>query len=126
MVRIINMKKFLGILVLSLVLSGCGGEGMKNIDSQVQLWNNYKNHTVTYKAYFEIFEWQGKYSFENFWRGSYDSLDAALAWSHQSEWCKKGCKVLYIGNEKRYNYQTNKNQIISVMKIGVIIRQRKK
>ena len=92
------MKKLLGILVLGLMLNGCGGAHIEN--NPVRMLQTYKNAPVNvYKAFFEMFE-QGKYTHRNFWRGSYKSSEEALRWGHEMEYCSNGCKVIYIGNEK--------------------------
>jgi len=92
------MKKILGILVLGLLLSGCATTYVNN---EVTLWQMYKDLQQPYKAYGVVYNWKQRgYSYGRFYMGDYDSLNSLFSRMHKSEWCTKGCKIEYIGNEK--------------------------
>ena len=92
------MKKLLRILVLGLLLSGCATQ---YISDEVSLWQMYKDAQHPYKAYGVVYNWKQRgYSYGKFFMGDYDSLNSLFSRMHKSEWCTKGCKIEYIGNEK--------------------------
>ena len=85
-------------MVLGLLLSGCGGP--EYVNNEVTLWQRYKEN-APFKAYGVVHNWEKRnYTHGNFYVANYDSLDAMLLEFHKTEWCTKGCKVEYIGDEK--------------------------
>ena len=74
--------------------------GIKLHDSEVSLWQSYRNHEVPYKVYAKILDWQGRYQFGTMYKSDYSSLDNAIAWIYQHNACTKGCIITHIGNNK--------------------------
>ena len=91
------MKKLLGILVLGLLLHGCA---TTTYQSEVTMWQRYLSLQEPYKAYAKILDWKGRYIFDKLFKADFNSVDNAIAWIYQSEWCAKGCIITHIGNNK--------------------------
>jgi len=93
------MRKLLGIVVLGLLLSGCGGSTY--VSNEVTLWQQYKESKSPFKAYGVVHNWKKRnFNFGRFFVGRTVSMDAMLLDFHKTEWCTKGCRVEYIGDEK--------------------------
>ena len=99
-------------MVLGLLLSGCGDGtyteiiGGKNIkittsQTEVEMWQNYKNVNATYKLYGRIYDWKSSnYTFGTKYSHSDLSFEEALKVFFESKSCSKGCWVTHVGLEK--------------------------
>jgi len=100
------MKKLLGILVLGLLLSGCGGA--QSYNSETKMWNDYLNHLKNYKVgiWGEIYNWKARgFPFGRVYAFG-DTVELAMNRMITGiDSCDQGCLVLKINtttiDEKR-------------------------
>ncbi len=91
------MKKILGIVVLGLLLQGCGG-GVAKYNNEQTMWNEYQNIVSqnNYAVWGELYNYKSRgYSFGKVYAAG-ETLALAIQNMNTIDACNEGCKVLYI------------------------------
>jgi len=98
------MKKLLGIVVLGLLWCNVGfanSHGIREDPNEAEMWKKYQNTKPRYKVWMFVPDWKEQhFKYGSFYRARDDSLEKTIKWAYEGKMCKKGCLVLFIGDEK--------------------------
>ena len=101
------MKKLLGIVVISLLLSSNAFGSMKwlpdkTVGNASEMWNTYKSLDKTYKVFVYILEWRAHkfaHGYTITW-GENTTLKETLDRAHFHKVCRRGCIITHINDEE--------------------------